>query len=197
MRPNENPRAGTVTHEAPSRQFLDIARMSRSQLETLLLRGATPDIDDLVGWEFRGLNTPSWAYLVGIKKFVKGFYRPTGNAGDVYGYNCPTVQNRLDHPWCTKPSDRAPKRFGFYRVYRVEPTARDNAYLHALLLDYGQGQNPGLSPVNRLRDYLVQIDPEDRDLYLGKAYYALGNTRVPASFFVLERLRRGPADPHF
>lgn len=186
-----------TSHEAPSDRFLELGRMSRKQLEAALVRGVTPDVDALVGWEFRGLNTPMWARLFGIKKFVKGFYRPSGNADEVYGYNCPAVQNRLDHPWSTRPSDRAPRRFGFYRVYRVEPTARDNAYLHALLLDYSQGQNPGLDPATGLRDYLVQVDPADRDIYLGKAYYALGSARVAASFFVLERLRPGPADPNF
>jgi hypothetical protein len=186
-----------ISHEAPSPRFLEFGRMSRKQLEATLVRGVTPDVDALVGWEFRGLNTPMWARLAGIKKFVKGFYRPSGNPGEVYGYNCPTVQNRLDHPWCTRPSDRAPRRFGFYRVYEVDPSARDNAYLHALLLDYSQGQNPGHDPSTGLRDYLVQVDPEDRDIYLGKAYYALGRARVAASFFVLERLRPGPTDPNF
>ena len=40
-------------------------------------------------------------------------------------------------------------------------------------------------------DYLVQVDAEDPDLYLGKAYYAAGPARIPVGFFVLERLRRG------
>jgi hypothetical protein len=195
MRQDES--SHSVSHEAPSQRFLDIERMSRKQLETALVRGVTPDVDALVGWEFRGLNTPGWARLAGIKKFVKGFYRPSGNAGEVYGYNCPTVQNRLDHPWCTRPDDRAPRRFGFYRVYRVDPSARDNAYLHALLLDYSQGQNSRHDPTSGLRDYLVQVDPEDRDIYLGKAYYALGGVRVATSFFALERLRPGASDPHF
>ena len=37
-----------------------------------------------------------------------------------------------------------------------------------------------------------QVDPANPDLFLGKAYYALGPARVAASFFVLERDRRGP-----
>ncbi len=49
------------------------------ELERVLIGGATPDLDALVGWEFRGINhlplndyVPI-AQLIGIKKFVKGF----------------------------------------------------------------------------------------------------------------------------
>jgi hypothetical protein len=37
-----------------------------------------------------------------------------------------------------------------------------------------------------LRDYLVRLSD---DLYLGKAYVALGPGRLPVSYFVLERHR--------
>lgn len=181
---------------APSRRFLDIGHMRGRDLEKLFLQGERPDLDALVGWEHRGMNTPAFARILGIKKFVKGFYRPFGNAREVYGYNCPVVQNRLDEPWHTKPDDHHPRRFGFYRVSEVDPTARDNAYLHALLLDYSRGHNPGMDPSRGLRDYLVRVEGE-RDTYLGKAFYALGNARLPLSFFVLERLRRAPEDPFF
>lgn len=158
-------------------------------LETVFLRATTPDPAALVGWEFRGTNVPAWMHVIRNKKFVKGMFRD--ERGDVYGYNCPCVQNRLDQPWQTKPDDRAPTRFGFYRVDAVDPTARDNAYLHALILDYGRGGNKPLDPTAGLRDYLVQVDADDRDLYLGKAYYAVGPARVFTNFFILERLRPG------
>ena len=70
-------------------------------------------------------------------------------------------------------------------------TARDNAYLHAVLLDYGRGGNKAWDPTRGLRDYLVQVDPKNDDLYLGKAYYAVGPARVTSNFFILERHRRG------
>ena len=163
--------------------------MSMRELEIVFQRGVTPDLARLAGWEFRGTNTPAWARLAGIKKFIKGMY--ADGQGDVYGYNCPVVQNRLDDPWIARPDDAAPKRFGFYRVAPVDPTARDNAYLHAVLLDYGKGGNPRLDPSAGLRDYLVQVDAGSDDVYLGKAYYALGPLRVATSFFVLERHRPG------
>ncbi|MGN6106784.1 MAG: hypothetical protein ACTHU0_16875 [Kofleriaceae bacterium] len=176
----------------PTAAALALEQASHRELETTFQRGATPDLEALVGWEFRGINHPAWARIVGIKKFVKGFFR--GEDGRAMGYNCPVVQNVLDGRWHTKPSDTAPKRFGFYEVAPVDPTRRDNTYLHAVLLDYGRGGNPVWDPSSGLRDYLVQVDPANPDLFLGKAYYALGPARVHSNFFILERHRRGLTD---
>jgi len=176
----------------PSRAALALEASTRAELETVMLRGLQPDLERLVGWEFRGINHPAWAKLAGIKKFVKGFFR--GEDGRVMGYNCPVEQNILDGRWHTKPSDTAPKRFGFYEVAPVDPTRRDNVYLHAVLLDYGRGGNKVYDPTSGLRDYLVQVDPGNPDLFLGKAYYALGPLRVHSNFFILERLRVGLTD---
>ena len=146
------------------------------ELETVLVRGETPEPDGLAGWEFRGWNTPAFAKLLGIQEFVKGFYRSAN--GRLYGYNRQPGKDR---------------RFGFYLVEAVDAAARDNAYLHALLLDYGRGGGSALDPLNflatRLRDYLVRVDPGSDDLLLGKAYVAAGPLRVPVSYFLLERLR--------
>jgi hypothetical protein len=167
---------------SPSDRFLGFDRQPRADLEAALLRGATPDLGELVGWEFRGMNTPGWARLAGIKKFIKGFEE---REGGVYGYNRPVAQGGLEEPWTAKGD-----RFGFYRVDAVDPTARDNRYLHAVLLDYGLGGNGRFDPTQGLRDYLVQLDPTNPNLFLGKAYYALGPLRVGTSFFVLERLEQ-------
>lgn len=176
----------------PSRAALALEASTRAELEAVMLRGLQPDLDRLVGWEFRGINHPAWAKVAGIKKFVKGFFR--GEDGRVMGYNCPVLQNVLDGRWHTKPSDTAPKRFGFYEVAPVDPTRRDNVYLHAVLLDYGRGGNKVYDPTSGLRDYLVQVDPTNPDLFLGKAYYALGPLRVHSNFFILERFRVGLTD---
>jgi len=176
----------TIPRKTPSLAYRGLESMGMADLEQVLLRGTTPELEALVGWQFRGCNTPNWARLAGIKKFIKGFY---AEGEKVYGYNCPVKQDGLSSPWRAKPSDAAPKRFGFYTVERVDPTARDNAYLHAVLLDYGKGDNPLLDPSRGLRDYLVQVSPDNPDLYLGKAYFALGQGRIATSFFVLERDR--------
>jgi len=182
----------------PSAAALRLEQTPARELERVFQRGSMPDLDGLAGWEFRGinrlpLNALPLGNLVGIKKFMKGFYR--AEDGRVMGYNCPVVCNVLDGRWHTKPSDTAPKRFGFYETYPVDATARDNVYLHALLLDYGKGDNPRFDITAGLRDYLVQVDPTNPDLLLGKAYYALGPARIGGlNFFILERHRRGLTD---
>jgi hypothetical protein len=174
--------------ETPSPEYLRLETLPGRERESIMLRGERPDPDRLAGWEFRGMNTPRFTSLLGIKKFVKGFYRSA--TGQLYGYNIPVVQNRLDEPWLYKGGE--PKRFGFFRVDAVDAAVRDNAYLNSLLLDYGRGGNHELDPTSGLRDYLVRVNPGSDDLLLGRALYALGPLRVPSSWFVLERLR--PSD---
>jgi len=129
------------------------------------------------------LNVIPFAQAVGIKKFVKGFFRE----GDrVMGYNRPVARNALDGRWHV-----AEKRFGFYEVHEVDATSRDNTYLHAVLLNYGRGGNKPLDPTAGLRDYVVQLAD---DIYLGKAYYAVGPLRIPTNFFILERHAVGLTD---
>jgi len=178
----------------PSPRALALEQTSMSGLEQVFQRGKMPELDQLVGWEFRGinhlpLNALNLAYLVGIKKFMKGFYK--GEDGRVMGYNIPVGRNALDGRWHLKPSDTEPKRFGFFEVAPVDPTARDNHYLHSILFDYGKGGNPKGDPSNGLRDYLVQVDAANPDLFLGKAYFAIGPARLAMSFFILERHRVG------
>ena len=173
----------------PSPRVLRLEQTPMHELEKEFLRGGTPDLDDLVGWEFRGinhlpLNVLPIAQLAGIKKFLKGFFRTQD--GRVMGYNSPVAMNALDGRWHV-----AAKRFGFYEVYRVDPTARDNNSLHAVLRDYGRGGNKPSDPTRGLRDYVVQLDAH---LLLGKAYYAVGPARIGTNFFILERHRVGLTD---
>jgi hypothetical protein len=176
----------------PSVAALRLEQTPMHELDKVFQRGTTPSLDALVGWEFRGinhlpLNALPLAQIAGIKKFVKGFFRD--ESGRVMGYNSPTKNNALDGRWHV-----AAKRFGFYEVAEVDPTARDNKYLHALLLDYGKGDNPFYDPSALLRDYVVQVDADNPDLFLGKAYGAIGPLRIPTNFFILERFRVGLTD---
>src|SRR5688572_12371834 len=181
----------------PTTAALALERAPWDEIEKTFMRGGTPDPDTFVGWEFRGINRfPLYPLpipqLLGIKKFVKGFFR--AEDGRVMGYNCPVEQNVLDGRWRTKPSDTSPKRFGYYEVAPVDATSRDHADLHAVLLDYGKAGNKPWDPTSGLRDYVVQVDPDNPDLFLGKAYYALGPARLRTNCFILERLRRGFTD---
>ena len=172
---------------ATSQAYARVAALGMGALEDLFVRGETPDLAALPGWEWRGLNLGPIAPFTPFQKFIKGFYRDAGGA--VWGYNLPVVQDGPARAWRARPSDEAPKRFGFFLVDRVDAASRDNAYLHALLLDYGRGRNPLLDVTRGLRDYVVRVEPGSDDLLLGKAYYALGPARVPAGYFLLERRR--------
>ena len=159
-----------------------------SELFLIMRRGETPDFDRMQGWEYKGFNRPGYLKLLGIQKFVKGFYRDA--TGMSWGYNEPVVQNGPDGAWLARPCPERPKRFAFYRVRKVDPREIDHWYLAALLLDYGQGPNHRLDPSRFLRDYLVRVEPGSDDLLLGAASVALGPARVPTNFFLLERYRQ-------
>ena len=175
-----------------SPRFLALARAPASELQRLIESRPGPSLESLAGFEWRGYNTPAVAALLGIRKFIKGFFR---SGRGLEGYNIPARQNGLAGPWLHKPSPERPKRFGFYRVGPARDSERDRLYPAALLLDYGaSSRNPRLAVERLLRDYLVQPDPGNPDLLLGKAYLALG-ARLPASYFILERLRPSPWAP--
>jgi hypothetical protein len=176
-----------MTAALASPSYLALGRCTQAELEQVLLRGETPDLGGIAGWEYRGMNIAFWAPYSPIQKFIKGFYRSPD--GRVFGYNEPVVQNGPERRWVAKPSDDDPKRFGFYSVESVDPSSRDNEYLHALLLDYSKGGNPLLDPSKRLRDYIVRVNPGSDELLLGKAYLAFGKRRVATNFFALERHR--------
>ncbi len=172
--------------------WLEILRdVSNGQREAMMHAGIAPAFEDLVGYEFAGGNTLPIVRLFGIRKFCKGFFegppRDSGPEPFIQGYNIPVKNDADDAPHQLQPSPEKPKRFGFYRVHAPVEGARDARYPNALLLDYSLGGNGLFGPP--LRDYVVQVYPDDPDLLLGKAYLALAGLRIPLSFFVLKRLR--------
>lgn len=159
-----------------SARYDALCEAPNAELERVLSAGALPSAEQLAGWEWRGTNTPAFTALLGIKRFIKGFF--AGPAG-LEGYNIP-----VKGLWLHQPSAESPKRFGFYKCLPEDGK---------LLLDYGASpRNAVWQPERLLRDYVV-VDPEDPGVLLGKAYLALG-ALVPVSYFVLERLR--PTDWH-
>jgi hypothetical protein len=170
-----------------SPRYKKIARLHNSALEATMVRGETPSLPALVGYEYLGYNLAPATDLLGIRKFIKAFFEVPD--GLVFGCNTPVAQNGLHGPWKARPSEAAPRRYAFFSVSPVEPEARDNEYLHALLLNYAHGGNPLFDPSALLRDYLVRCVPSSDDLLLGKAYMALGPARIVAGYFVRERYR--------
>jgi len=168
-------------------RYEGLALSSNQALEKIFISGIEPTLEPLVGYEWRGYNIALLARLLGIQKFIKGFFRLDGL---IEGYNIPVQQNGLTGPWIHQPSVENPKRYAFYVVTRVDTTSPDNLYPHALFLNYGASlRNPRRAVERLLRDYLVQPDPQNPDLLLGKAYFAFGPWRVFSNFFVIERLR--------
>ncbi|TNE49521.1 MAG: hypothetical protein EP343_11765 [Deltaproteobacteria bacterium] len=170
--------------------FHRLARSSNAELDKIFAKGIQPDLELLEGWEFRGWNVSPVTKVLGFQKFKKGFFRESGShrSDQLFGYNVVVRQNELSFPHLAQPNELEPKCHGFYLVTPVDTSSRDNFYTNALLLDYGQGpSNPLWDPSSVLRDYLVQVEPENPDLFLGKAYLALGPARVFSNYFVLER----------
>ncbi len=159
------------------------------ELEAILRAGTPPDRAGLCGFEFRGWNTPFFAPLAGIQKFKKGFFADSDVGGRVRGYNRDVRQEGgLAGPWIEKGTGGA-KAYGFYDV---EPQT-GGRYPNSVLLNYGCDRNPRFNPIRLLRDYVVQVDPDNPDLLLGKAYLGLPGAWPVVSWFVLERL--GPGRP--
>jgi len=178
---------------AASTDYKALAGRTKDELEKIFRGGETPSVDGILGWEFRGYNHPRVMSLLGIRKFIKGFF--PSELGETFGCNTPVEQNGLDGEWLCRPDDARPKRFGFFRVAPVDPESRDNAYLHSLLLDYGRGGNSLFDVTKVIRDYLVRVEKGSDDLLLGKAYLALGPARPSTNFFLLERHRKMYVDP--
>ena len=172
------------------RTLKDLAGLSTAELDQIFAAGKTPDFEKLNGWEFKGYNVPFFAKLLGIKKFKKGFYV---RDGEPRGFNIPIYQNSIDEPWRCRPVDHNPKRFGFYTVKVAKAGDVEGKEPGALILNYSDGHNLPWEG-SFLRDYLKQVDPENDDLFLGKAYTALGSARMMPSFFILERDRKAPTE---
>jgi hypothetical protein len=164
-----------------SERFRTVAGLSPSELEASMRRGERPDPGTLAGSEFRGANTARWTSWLRMQQFIKGFEREPD--GRLFGYNRRVEQDGLDGQWSSRS-----ERFGFFEVREVDPQARDNLYLQALLLDYGAGHNQWFDPSRLLRDYLVRDEQGSDDLLVGRAFLTIGSLRPSPTYFVLERL---------
>ena len=171
--------------------FKDVTRYDKRTLDVVMQHGATPKGEDLAGWEFRGFNPPVMAKVLGFQKFMKGFFL---ERGQLAGYNLFVKNPRggIERPWRATKGGGTEARHGFYDVKPVTPGDRYDEFPNAVFLDYGSGRNSRLNPESQIRDYLVQVDPSNPDIFLGKAYIELGPVSVFSNFFVLERIHEAP-----
>lgn len=189
----------------PSVTFEDLCRASKETLEGHLRTGRAPTFASIAGYEFAGFNVLAFheritMQLLGNQRFIKCFFvdeEAHGAAKDdaakeqlahLKGYNLKVTNGTPSEPWVAVPNEEKPTRIGRYKVYKTRNRPGENLYPHALFFDYRQPEN-NLFSGSTIDDYMVQPDPENPDLLLGKAYTDLLVMR-PATFFVLKRHRR-------
>lgn len=167
---------------APSAAFLDLAGADTGRLHKEMVGGRMPDRARLAGFEFRGVNTAGWIRAAGADRFVKGFTTDDG-------YNRRVPRGSHTDPWLPphgpSPSVRAVRRPG------RGPRGRRQALPSMRCCWKGAHAKGPLDLPGRLRDYLVTLN-DDHSLLLGQAFLAFGPRRLPATSFVLERLRPAP-----
>ncbi|HEY8882515.1 MAG TPA: hypothetical protein VIM47_03870 [Dermatophilaceae bacterium] len=175
----------------PSAEYLALVRTPPARLTGVLRRGDTPHVDALAGWEWRGTNMPATSRLLGLRRFIKGF--TLVEDGRAAGYNVSVPGADLSSPWTPRNQCDGRREWASFTITTVDPTATDNRYLHALLLDYSAVASPEPGIAGRLRDYLVRVVPDSDELLLGHAFIAAGPARIPVGWFALERL--APCSP--
>jgi hypothetical protein len=165
--------------------FDRLASSDDQTLDKLFASSPPPVFDALVGYRWRGYNTdPNLRYL-GLKKFIKAFFR--AEHGDE-GCNIKVFQDAITEPW--RPRTRRGKidAFAFYLVRPQSARTRLARNGSALLIDYGaSSRNPIYHVERTILDYLVQPFAEDPDVMLGRAFVGFGRMRMASSFFVLHR----------
>lgn len=165
-----------------SGRYLELAALTKPELEQVFAAGSPPETAAITGFEFLGFNHPRATAILGIRKFIKVFY--LDESGRPFGCNTPVVQNGLGAEWLHRPAADNPKRYAFFEVLAGEAGG--------LLLDYGRGGNPPWDVSNILRDYLVRPDAGNDDLLLGKAFFVVAGRRLVHSYFIIERSRPLP-----
>ena len=161
--------------------FESLIEAPQDALEAVLRSGTTPDARYLAGKEFDGYNLTALADILGIRKFRKGFYREHGK---LKGYNVLMKQNDFDELW--EYESGISERYGWYDVLKLRDSFPDLAkdYPGALLIRYDSHNS--VTEGKMLRDLIVQVNPDDQTLYLGKAYNLVGKKLLLPSYFVIK-----------
>ncbi|MDP2907849.1 MAG: hypothetical protein Q8O03_07970 [Nanoarchaeota archaeon] len=176
--------------------FETLAKADKKTLDDVMKNGTMPDLESMAGFEFDGYNLTFMATILGIRKFRKGFYKYKIEtefftvSGKYAGYNVKMKQNKFEQPWEYK--NGKPERFGWFNIFKDYSFGKDGLDIHpnAALLHYGLDERNTLFEGKMLRDYLVQVNDNDKDLYLGKAYNAIGKSLVMPSYFIIKRAEK-------
>jgi hypothetical protein len=167
---------------------------TNEELDALMNTSPVPTAASLTGFDFRGWNVQKATEVLGFRKFIKGFFRDPAKGAD-FGYNMPVVQNRFDEPWQPRLKDGKETRYLFFGVL---PGSQVDDAIHptTLVVDYRKWKdNFVLSPFTYTVDYLVNPDPANPDLVLGKSYLQALGLKPFLGFFIIERLRPSTHQP--
>ena len=130
----------------------------RKVLEEVMRTGATPDIEQLLGHTYRGLNSGLVPRITG-RRFKKVFHEHEGRP---FGHNIVDRRGK-------------PVEIGWFSL---RPEGR------LVRFDYNVEQNGGLNlPLRGIQDLVVLPNPGDNTLVLGKAYFL----KLRVAYFVLQR----------
>jgi hypothetical protein len=176
--------------DSVSAAYTELAGRSKAELARVFDAGSPPDVQALIGFEYRGFNHPRAAALLGIRKFIKAFF--LNGQGQTFGCNTPVRQNGRHAEWISRPSPEHPKRYAFFLVEPPDPDAAGPLRRDAALLDYGRGGNKPYDVTRVLRDYIVRVTEGSDDLLLGKAYFLVAGARLAQTYFLIERYRPLP-----
>lgn len=123
----------------PTAAYLELVATPSRSLTAIMCRGTTPDLDALLGWEWRGTNLPATSRLLGIRRFIKGFH---GRRGRPEGYNVSVAGSDLTSPWTERAQRDGRREWAPFTVEPVDPTATDNRYPTRFCSTTGQSRLP-------------------------------------------------------
>jgi hypothetical protein len=154
--------------------YESLAEASPAELESILLTGKPPDLEQLNGYIYDGWNH-EWIGNLSGKKFKKGFMKKDGGN---FGYNEIVIQDNTGYngPWNQHiDSDGKPTQLGYFRTSYVlnEPPAKLNErYINLGYFDYDipHMHKWYLSFFKVIRDFVVLPNEGDNTLLLCKAY---------------------------
>jgi hypothetical protein len=150
-----------------------LATADSADLEEVMRTGATPEIGQLLGHTYRGLNSGLVPRVTG-EKFKKVFYEEGGRP---FGHNLVVRQDhqRPGGEWELKTENGEPVRIGWFSL---RPEGR------MVRFDYNVKQNSGLNlPLRGIQDFVVLPNPGDHTLVLGRAHIL----KLRIAYFVLQR----------
>jgi hypothetical protein len=165
------------------RAFAALCNATEAELRRIFKESAKPDAKQLAGWAFKGRNVGPIPKAAGIERFVKCFFELEGSV-EVEGCNLWVRPFGAGRNW--ELANRPPH--GFYVVRTEWQPSWGPSQKNAVMIDYAASlRNHRLNPERLIDDYLVQPDPDDPHVYLGKAFIGLGGLKVFSNYFVLLR----------